>query len=181
MINLKIDEWKEFKIKDIFRIEKSKNIVLEMAEENIGNEIPYITRTEYNNGVNFLVKKKNFKLEKGNCITIGGEGANVYYQPFDFISGNNINKIYSDFLNEYNALFIVTILSKEKYRYSYNRAFNKTCIENTKIFLPAILVNKKWVPDWEYMENYIKALREREREWWIGSTINSWKEWINWF
>lgn len=178
MNSLKIDEWKEFKLKDIFRIEKSKNIVLEMAEENIGNEIPYITRTEYNNGVNFLVKKKNFKLEKGNCITIGGEGANVYYQPFDFISGNNINKIYSDFLNEYNALFIVTILSKEKYRYSYNRAFNKTCIENTKIFLPA---DQNGNPDWKYMESYIKVLRERERDCWIGSTINSWKEWIDWF
>ena len=53
MINLKIHKWKQFVLKDIFKVEKSKNIVSEIAEENIGNEIPYVTRTEHNNGAVF--------------------------------------------------------------------------------------------------------------------------------
>ncbi|MDE6429174.1 MAG: restriction endonuclease subunit S [Malacoplasma sp.] len=163
-MNNKIDtsNWKEFKLGNIFKIEKSKNIVNEVAEESKGNDLPYITRTEFNNGVKFFVNSEDFlKKEKGNCITIGGEGANVYYQSTNFISGNNINKLYSDKLNENTALFIVSIINLEKYRYSYNRAFNKKCIENTIIKLP---VDNEGNPDWKYMENYIKSLRERERE-----------------
>ena len=52
-------------------------------------------------------------------------------------------------------------MNLEKYRYIYNRAFNKNCIENTKIKLP---VDKEGNPNWVYMENYIKQLKERERE-----------------
>ncbi|MBR3140040.1 MAG: restriction endonuclease subunit S [Methanobrevibacter sp.] len=111
-----------FTLKDIFTIKKAKNITLDMAKESLGNEIPYITRTKFNNGANFFVQKENFKIEKGNCITIGGEGANVFYQPFDFISGNNTTKLYHDKLNENSGLFIISILNLEKYRYSYNRA-----------------------------------------------------------
>lgn len=161
MNKLDTKNWKWFKIGDLFEVEKSKNITFETAEESLGNEIPYITRTENNNGVNFFVIKNDFDVEKGNCITIGGEGANVFYQPLDFISGNNITKIYHSELNEDNGLFITSILNLEKYRYSYNRAFNKTCVENTKIKLPIDSYNK---PDWKYMENYIKELRKKERE-----------------
>ena len=172
MNKLDINNWKFFNLKDLFEIEKSKNIILEIAEEFKGKDIPYITRTEYDNGTNFFVEKKYFNIEKGNCITIGGEGANVYYQPFDFISGNNINKLYSKHLNENNALFIVTLLSMEKYRYSYNRPFNKNCILKSKIKLP---VDQNEQPDWKYMEEYIKVLRERERDCW-----NCWTQKVNW-
>ena len=173
MNKLDINNWKFFNLKDLFEIEKSKNIILEIAEEFKGKDIPYITRTEYDNGTKFFVEKKYFfNIEKGNCITIGGEGANVYYQPFDFISGNNINKLYSKHLNENNALFIVTLLSMEKYRYSYNRSFNKNCILKSKIKLPA---DQNGQPDWKYMEEYIKTLRERERDCW-----NCWTQKVNW-
>lgn len=158
MINLN-NKWKIFKISEIFEVEKSKNITKEAAEEFLGNTAPYVTRSEFNNGIAFYVNAKKFSLEKGNCITIGGEGACVFYQPYKFISGNNINKLYSKFLDENNALFIVTILNLEKYRYSYNRAFNQACIKETKIKLP---VNVKGQPDWNWMSEYIKKLRERE-------------------
>lgn len=161
MNNLKIAEWKEFYLKDLFQVEKSQNITIEIAEEFKTKEgIPYITRTEYNNGVNFFVKSENFNLEKGNCITIGGEGANVYYQPQDFISGNNINKLYTLNLNQNQALFLITILTLEKYRYSYNRAFNQNCILKTKIKLPA---DQNGQPDWKWMESYIKQLWNQEK------------------
>lgn len=162
MEEINIKKWKEFTISELFKIEKAKNITIEVAQEYIGNEIPYITRTEYDNGANFFVMRTDkFQLEKGNCITIGGEGANIYYQDSDFISGNNINKLYAEHLNSDNALFIVSILKLEKYRYSYNRAFNRKCIEMTKIKLP---IDEEGKPNWNYMARYIRTLRERERE-----------------
>ena len=157
---MNIDGWKKFKISDIFEVKKTKNIVAEEAMSNIGNDICYVTRTEFNNGVKHFVIKNFDNIEKSNSITIGGEGANVYYQPFDYVTGNNITKIYNKKLTENSGLFIVTLLNLEKYKYSYNRAFNKTFVEHTIILLPA----KDNEPDWEYMENYIKKLREREIE-----------------
>lgn len=172
MTNLNDIRWKFFKISEIFKVEKSKNITKEIAEEFLGNTAPYVTRSEFNNGISFYVDAKKFNLENGNCITIGGEGACVFYQPYKFISGNNINKLYSKFLNENNALFIITILSLEKYRYSYNRAFNQNCIKETIIKLPT---TSKGEPNWAWMSEYIKKLREREREreLWVFSIIHS--------
>ena len=178
MNNIDTSKWQWFRIGDIFKVEKSQNIKKDDAEEIMGGNVPYITRTEFNNGCNFFVEQKNIKTQIGNCITIGGEGANVFYQPINFITGNNITKIYNKNLNENNGLFIVSILNLEKYRYSYNRAFNQKNIINTYIKLPS----KNNEPDWEYMEQYIKSLREREREFstcWILFTIR--KEISTWY
>lgn len=169
MNNLETSEWKYFKLIDLFRIERARNVKSEDAKEEEGKIVPYIVRSSLNNGLSFHVKENKFPVEKGNCITIAGEGASIFYQDRDFISGNNIHKLYSNFLNENIGLFIVSILNLEKYRYSYNRAFNKSCLEKTNIKLP---VNKDGNPDWSYMENYIIKLREREREFWACSKIN---------
>lgn len=160
--DLKLKTWQSFKIggeNGIFKVFRSKNVIAEDASNYLGDEIPYVTRTENNNGIDFFINtNSDFKLEEGNCITIGGEGANSFYQPYNFISGNNIAKLYSPFLNEKNALFIVTLLKLEKFRYSYNRAFNRHLIENTHLFLPS----KNGQPDWEFMTNFIKDRENNE-------------------
>ncbi|MCZ9990027.1 hypothetical protein OFR29_09340 [Brachyspira hyodysenteriae] len=61
-------------------------------------------------------------------------------------------------LNKYIALFLVTVISKEKYRFNYGRKWGITRMEKTTIKLPAKFINDKYEPDWEYMENYIKSL-----------------------
>jgi hypothetical protein len=56
-------------------------------------------------------------------------------------------------LNKFNALFIVSILDKERFRFSHGRKWKPT-LKQTKIKLPS----KNNQPDWQYMENYIKQL-----------------------
>ena len=162
MNNIDVKKWKEFKIKELFDVVKTKNVTQEDIEYFIGDEIPYVTRTSLNNGVNCFIQKNNkFKLEKGNCITIGGEGAVINYQPNSFITGNNITAIYNPYLNENIGLFIVSILKLEQFKYSYNRAYNQKQVRETIIKLPAASTGE---PDWQFMEDYIKSLKERERE-----------------
>ena len=158
-INQKLDfvEWSEFKLSDIFKIKKSKNI--NFIDVTQGNELNYISRTTYNNGLQCRIKDNDFNKCKAKCISIGGESASIFYQDKEFITGNNITLLYNENLNKYNGLFIVSVLAKEKYKYSYGRAFNKEHIENTKILLPA----KNNEPNWEYMENYIKSLSYADR------------------
>ena len=54
---------------------------------------------------------------------------------------------------------IKAILEKERYRYSYGRAFKMDLIKSTFIKLPT----KNNLPDWEFMENYIKSLPYGDR------------------
>lgn len=58
-------------------------------------------------------------------------------------------------LNIYTALFILSILKQEKYKYSYGRAFKMELISNTIIKLPA---TNEGIPNWDFMEQYIKSL-----------------------
>ncbi|MFC2567138.1 MAG: hypothetical protein ACFNX3_01695, partial [Haemophilus parainfluenzae] len=61
--------------------------------------------------------------------------------------------------NQYSGIFLVTILDMERYRYSFGRKY-KSNLRKAKIRLPAIYdrVSEKYVPDWQFMENYVKSL-----------------------
>ena len=58
-------------------------------------------------------------------------------------------------VNKYNGLFIVTLLDKERFKYSFGRKWNGEKLRNTKIKLP---FDKDSNPDWQLMEGYIKSL-----------------------
>ncbi|MGY5139171.1 restriction endonuclease subunit S [Mycoplasmopsis gallinarum] len=184
-------DWKWFYLIDYFEIKKSKNIVKETAEESIGNDLLYITRTANNNGIVYKCNANEFpNFNLANSITIGGESATVFYQDKNYITGNNITIIYpkkiikSNF-NLYTGLFIVTVLSKESFKYNYGRAFNLKSIKETKIKLPAILNNNGiYEPDWKFMEHYTKTLYKdtiqrhytKNTEKFINLNIEQWKE-----
>ena len=80
-----------------------------------------------------------------------------YIEYHEFIGTTNLAVAYSKKLNKYNALFLVSVLDKERQKYSFGRKY-KTRIEKTKIKLPFKTINNEKVPDWLYMENYIKEL-----------------------
>lgn len=160
---LNINKWKEFKITEIFdKIESTKgNKTYELED---GNDLIYIAAKKTNNGAQQYTSYNENIISKGNCIVFVniGDGAAGYstYQSDDFIGMKGKTTCgYSSKLNKYNALFLVTILDKHRYKYCYGRSWTSSRLNNTKIQLPAKLNNKnKYEPDWEYMENYIKSL-----------------------
>lgn len=115
-----------------------------------------------NNGVDCYVvdMKTNFKYEKGNAMIIGDTTSTCYYQESDFITGDHIVVLRADWLNKYRALFIKTILEKDRYKYNYGRSFKLDTIKKTIIKIP---VDSEGNPDWVYMENYIKSLPYSDR------------------
>ena len=177
MNSLKIDEWKEFKIRDIFKQPKIKKFSSIPEEEGL---IPFVTSKSTNQGVETFIDT-NHTIKNVITVSTNGNCFDCFYHDQKIAISNDVDILSSDYLNEFNALFITTILRLEQKKWNYGRKPKNKAVINTTIKLPAILINKKWEPNWQYMENYIKALRERERDCWIGSTINSWKEWINWF
>ena len=152
--SINVEKWKYFYLNDIFdEIKKAKNIV--STELDTLGDVPYITRTVFNNGVEKMVENSNYHLNKGNAIVIGGESARAFYQENDFLTGNNIVILRNKKINKYSGLFIKKILDLESNKYSYGRAWNLKNVLNTRIKLP---VDSNGQPDWCYMENYIKNL-----------------------
>lgn len=160
-LDFKKKKWDEFKFGDLLdEIYKSKpHVKSEIEVSKTMNEdfiIPFISRTEENNGCDCYVQNDNFQdIEMGNAIIIGDTTATIFYQKDEFITGDHIIVCRAKWINMYTALFVKTIMDKERYRYNYGRAFKLDLVKNTIINLP---INDDNDPDWKFMEEYIKQL-----------------------
>lgn len=182
-ISLNINEWVEFRFgRLITSIYKSKSINKDALTEKIDgiDTIQYITRTCENNGCEMLADINDIDsdyIEASNAISIGDTTATCFYQPEQFITGDHMVIVRADWMNEYNALFVVAILSNEQFKYSYGRAFLMDRVKDTIIKLPIkknqdgtpFIDNGKkysdngYVPDWKFMEEYIRTLPYGDR------------------
>lgn len=61
------------------------------------------SRTSLNNGLDSIVEKDDYKMVEKNSIIFGAENADFFYQPYEYIVGNNMYTIKCDELNKYNA------------------------------------------------------------------------------
>lgn len=161
-LNLKNTNWKEFVFENIFSINSTNSgIDKNKLILNKGN-IPYITRTDKNNGIDCFVGKQNdkYKIEKKNVITIGLDTQTVFYQEYEFYTGQNIQILKCDKLNKNNANFLIPLIKKqmEKFNWGGNGA-TLTRLKRSKILLPT---NTNGEPDFTFMEAYIKLLKEEK-------------------
>lgn len=157
--DLKINKWKEFCVGDLFTVKGSKTTPLEDLEENGEGPFPYVTTSASDNGVTGFY---NLKTEKGNIICIESAcAAYTTYQAEDFSASDHIEKCIPKFMiNPYIALFLVTVFNMDQYKYSYGRKCSQGRIRNRIIKLP---VDADGNPDWQFMEDYIKALPYGDR------------------
>ena len=167
VLDLNRQNWKEYRfgdlISDIYKAKAINKDDLTVATDS-ENSIRYITRTGDNNGCELLADIReidNNLIEKANAISIGDTTATCFYQNEDFITGDHMVVVRAEsWLNKYTALYILTILNNEQYKYSYGRAFLMDRIKDTLVKLPA---DDNGNPDWQFMENYIKALPYGDR------------------
>lgn len=184
ILKFNVDEWKEFYISrtptqsGLFDIENCKCGSAGNLDD--GNDINYIGAKKNDNGVMRKVAREESLVSKGNGIMFicDGEGSVGYtnYMDEDFIGSTTTSIGYDKALNPYVALFLVSILDKEKFKYSYGRKY-RAHINEVMIRLPIqknieglpIIDNSKkyskegYLPDWTFMENYIKALPYGDR------------------
>lgn len=154
-LNLQIQDWKYFKIFDLFDIKGTTTTSAHELKKLYGTgKYPYVTTKATNNGVEGYY---NHYTEEDNVLTIDSATIGYCsYQEYKFSASDHVEKLLPKFnMNKYSALFLQTIINKEQPRYCYGRKFNQTRIKNTLIKLPADL---KGHPDWQFMENYIKSL-----------------------
>lgn len=167
-MNLSDREWKEFEVKKFFEIFNSavyhKKDLISSTNKKM-KLVPYITRTNKNNGLEDVVEKQeSFKSNPKNIIIFGAENATFFYQPFEHITGNKMYGIKNDKINKYIGLFIQQCLntSVKGCGFSYGQGLTGTREKRRKVMLPVTKENKT-IPDWDFMEQYIKKQYENKK------------------
>lgn len=154
--NIHAWDWQKYRLSDLFEIKKGKRLT---SEDQIPGKTPYIGAIDSNNGVSNYIGQA--PIHQGNTISLSYNGSvgEAFYQPQNFWATDDVNVLYPKFnLNKYIALFICTILKKEKYRFSYGRKWTLEQMKNSFIKLPSLKMQGKDTPDWNLMESYTKNL-----------------------
>ena len=159
-------EWGEFFIggsNGLFDITSTKSGI-DKNKLNIDvGLIPYITRTDMQNGINmFITDKQNnrYNIDEGNVITIGLDTQTVFYQPTAFYTGQNIQVLRNNNLNKYTAMFIIPSIKiqMQKFNWGGNGA-TLGRLNRTRLILP---INSQGQPNWQFMEDYIKQEQKQQ-------------------
>ena len=155
-IKLEHSNWKWFSLNDknLFNITGTKTTPLLELEEYGKGDNPFVTTQATNNGIGGFF---NFQTEQGNVLTVDSAVIGYCaYQPLNFSASDHVEKLIPHFvMNKYVAMFIATVINKEQYRYNYGRKASQTRLKSGKIKLPT---NDEGLPDFDYMERYIKSL-----------------------
>lgn len=136
-MNLDTNKWKDFYLSDVFtRIEPGKVSQAYQLEE--GTDIPYLGAKKDDNMA--WCAANNELKSNGNCVVLicDGQGSVglANYMEFDFLGTVNLMLCYNDsYLNQYTGLFLATIISQERLKYSFGRKW-KTHLNDTLIKLP---------------------------------------------
>jgi len=175
--------WKKFSIGDLFIIKYGVNLELNACEEvtdKNDSNVNFVSRTEDNNGVSSRVTIiEGVEPQKEGVISIAGGGSvlSTFLQKEPFYSGRDLYTLEGkEEISDAAKLFIITIIEQNKYKYSYGRQANKT-LPDIELLLPikhdqqgedlidnnSIYSKEGYVPDFEFMENYMKSLPYGDR------------------
>lgn len=172
-LNLNDREWHSFRYDEIFEIKKG--FYNKKPDNHTGTNIPFIGAIDNSNGISEYYALQDIeeasktgddknapieqKIFKGKCITVSNNGSVGYafYQDKKFTCTHDVNPLYlkDRELNPYIALFLCTLIEKERFRWAYGRKWRPKRMPDSIIKLP---VTKEGKPDWQFMEDYIKSL-----------------------
>lgn len=184
-INLEIDKWEEFTISALFTLLNGKGITKEEIEENNGSLIA-VQSGEENNGVLGKIDKQyciqmGYTLTDKMCLTVArtGSAGFVSFQSEGCVVGDSAKILLLDdrIATKPTYLFLQTILSANRFKYDYGRKVTEEKYLSDIIKLPIQRDNngnpiiddnhtyseKGYIPDWQFMEDYINSLPYSDR------------------
>lgn len=121
------------KISDLFDVKYGVNLELVNVEQcsiDSPDSIPFVSRTEKNNGVSaYVYKIIDVEPNPGHTISVAGGGSvlSSFYQPLPYYSGRDLYfLIPKRKMSVIEMLFFTKCIEANKYRYNYGRQANKT-------------------------------------------------------
>ncbi len=154
--------WRSFRLDKLFDLKKGTRLIKEDMED--GN-VNYLGAISSNNGVRQKISCQESDLYSPNCITVNYNGSvgEAFYQKDPFWASDDVNVLYAkDWwqLNVYRAMFIITIIKANKYKFDYGRKWTMEKMKKSTVLLPS---KTDGTPDWDWMESYIKSLPYSDR------------------
>lgn len=148
--------WKRDNLIDVFAFQRGQRY---KKENHMPGNYPYISSTEYNNGIDGFVGKSSKSKIYHDCLTIANSGSRgmVFYHEGSFIASDHVTVLWrkdGGKITKKIGLFLKPIIEKNAQRFLFNKEINNSTIKEIEIFLPY----KNDKIDWDYMENYINSL-----------------------
>lgn len=181
---LKVDEWKKFRVGDLFSITRGKTLSTDDKEEYAGNDYSCINGGSANNGelckMSSALQNQGFLLQEVPSLSLSrvGNAGLTYLQTLPYYIADNAFSLKLKFQqNDFVYMFLSTCLNQELFKYSYGRTISSNKYLETMMKLPiqhnpdgtpyidcnCIYSEDGYVPDWQFMENYIKSLPYGDR------------------
>lgn len=158
---LNVGSWREFQVDDLFETKLSSD---DLQPKNLqeGN-MPLVSSGMSNNGICMMVDESiDAEIFPASSLTVDMFGK-VFYQPDDYfaVSHGRVNILIPRIaLFEAQGLFLQSVLdSVLQGKYSYSLMCTSKKLAGEVIKLPATPDGK---PDWDYMEQYMKAVMDRQ-------------------
>jgi len=155
VLPLDLASWKPFKLSSLFEIKRGKGVAKHVRESG---ETPYIGALDRNNGLVGYVSQP--AAHPAGTLTlnwngIGGVGV-AFYQPQAYWCSGDVVALYPQFkMTAEIALFMVPMIRKERYRFSFGRKLTSQRMADLELRLPA---DGAGAPDYDFMQAYVKTL-----------------------
>lgn len=153
-LSLNSVEWKSFRLSDIFSTLRGKRHI---EKDRLQGDLPYVSASSFNNGVTDFISNPLFTNKNKLVVTTF---CDAYYMEGEFTASDEMVLLNHEKLNKYSGLFIAQAIKSNKNKYAFGRkAFSKR-LQEQMILLP---IDEKGEPNWEFMENYIKQIMNRQK------------------
>ena len=147
--------WRGFYLREVFtEIRRGKRL---KTEDHITGNVPYVSSSALNNGVDDFISNTDGVRKFNNCMTIANSGSvgTTFYHDYEFIASDHVTALKAPHMSKYIYMFIAAMSQRLEEKYSFNREINETRINREKIMLP---VTPSGLPDWQLMHNYMLSL-----------------------
>jgi hypothetical protein len=155
---LKLDsvKWKEFVVGDLFEVERGNKVL--NKDDYILGDIPFITTTTKNNGINGYISNEEVKTHENKItVALDGEPGISFYHSYKFKVSHimGVLGLKENILTPNIGIFLCSCLEKLRPKYSYGKKLGVERFKKEKIWLPT---DEYGSPDYEFMEKYIRSL-----------------------
>ena len=128
-------------------------------------DLPYISSSAFNNGIDEYVSLIDGLKSYKNCITMANSGSvgSCFYHEYEFVPSDHVHMLWlkDRDLNREIALFLIAVLEQNKSNFHFNKEISNSTIDEIELILP---VDDKNIPDWDYMEDYINSIIDYQGE-----------------
>ncbi len=169
------------KLSEVFDVVYGVNLELVRLEECQSTDygaIPFVSRTEKNNGVSaFVYEMIDIEPNPAHTLSVAGGGSvlSTFYQPKPYYSGRDLYVLIPKRkMSVPEMLFYAKCISANKYRYSYGRQANKTLRD---LLIPKEIPNQILNKMSDYKVNLNKKLTSKpicNKK--LNLNIEQWKE-----